>query len=308
MKKVVITGPSGAIGIALIQKCIIEGIEVLALCHKHSKRITNIPMHPLVKIMEIELDDLPNINVDNNSYDAFFHLGWEGTTGEARDDMLLQIKNIVYTIEAAKLAEKLGCKTFVGAGSQAEYGRHNGMLSPDEKTIPDSGYGMAKLCAGQMSRKICERTGMKHIWARIFSVYGPFDGAGSMVMSTITKMLKGEKCTFTKAEQNWDYIYSSDAANAIYVLAKKGKSGKTYCVGCGQARQLKEYIYQIRDGIDPNISVGIGELAYAEKQVMYLQADISTLMDDTGFEPRVDFKEGIGKTIKWVRETSATVL
>lgn len=52
-----------------------------------------------------------------------FHFGWMGTTGAARNDMDLQCRNIAYTIDAVRLAQRFGCKTFIGAGSQAEYGR-----------------------------------------------------------------------------------------------------------------------------------------------------------------------------------------
>ena len=42
MKKIAITGPTGAIGVALVNECITQGIEVYALCRKNSKRIHNI--------------------------------------------------------------------------------------------------------------------------------------------------------------------------------------------------------------------------------------------------------------------------
>lgn len=49
-KRVIITGPTGAVGMALIQKCINEKTEVLALCHKGSKRIAAIPKNPFVTV------------------------------------------------------------------------------------------------------------------------------------------------------------------------------------------------------------------------------------------------------------------
>ena len=55
MKRAVITGPTGAIGMALITQCIREGWEVLAVCHRGSARISSIPVHPRVKVLETEL-------------------------------------------------------------------------------------------------------------------------------------------------------------------------------------------------------------------------------------------------------------
>lgn len=104
--------------------------------------------------------------------DAFFHLAWAHTIGAGRNDMPAQIENIRYTIDAVRTAAAMGCRVFVGTGSQAEYGRVDGVLRADTPTNPENGYGMAKLCAGQMSRTEAAALGMDHVWARILSVYG----------------------------------------------------------------------------------------------------------------------------------------
>lgn len=198
--------------------------------------------------------------------------------------------------------QRLGCKKFIGSGSQAEYGRFEGNLNADVPANPENGYGIAKLCAGQMSRIACEQKGMEHIWTRILSIYGPYDGDRTMVMSTIGKLLDGEKPALTKGEQKWDFLYSMDAGYAMVLLGEKGVSGKTYCIGSGNAQPLIEYIKVIRDTIDPAAKLGVGEIPYGEKQVMYLCADISDLREDVGFEPQYSFEEGIRKTIEWYKE------
>ena len=97
----------------------------------------------------------------------------------------------------------------------------------------------------------------------------------------------------------WDYLYSEDAARALYLLGQKGRDGRTYCIGSGQARPLREYIEMLRDAINPALPLGIGEVPYGENQVMYLCADISDLTRDTGFVPEVTFEEGIRRTIEY---------
>lgn len=57
----------------------------------------------------------------------------------------------------------------------------------------------------------------------------------------------------------------------------------------------------MRNEINPKASLGIGEIPYAPKQVMYLCADITELTNDTGFQPQTDFIEGIRKTIDWIK-------
>ena len=187
------------------------------------------------------------------------------------------------------------------------------LLSPETPVFPENGYGMAKLCAGQMSRIRCQELGIKHVWVRILSVYGPFDGPNTMVSATLRKLLCGEHAAFTPAEQQWDYLYSEDAARALFLAAEHGKSGKIYVLGSGQIHPLREYIVRIREAVCERIdtlrvqegqnkylkagSVGIGELPYPKGQVMFLGADLTELTNDTGFVPEVDFEEGIRRTI-----------
>lgn len=302
MNRVVLTGPTGAIGIALIQFCIQKEVDIYAICRKNSKRKGNIPQNPLVHIIECDLDELRYINTDKlKKCDVFFHLGWDATIGDGRNNVELQLKNVQYTLDAADLAKRFGCSVFIGAGSQAEYGRQRGKINGSTAVFPENGYGIAKLCAGQMSRIVCQRLGICHIWARILSVYGPWDNERTMVISLIHKLLQGEKPALTKGEQKWDYLYSEDAARALFLLGEHGKDSKVYCVGSGTAVQLLDYIFEVRDAVNPNAELGIGEIPYGEQQIMHLCADIRELTEDTGFTPKVTFKEGIRNTIAWVK-------
>lgn len=303
MKKVIISGPTGAIGIALIQKLIEQDVHVAAVCHCGSKRIARIPVSDKVKVIECNLENLKSLpDILERDFDVFYHFGWACTVGDSRNNIDAQIKNIQYTLDAVEVARELGCRCFIGAGSQAEYGRYEGKLNSTVPTFPENGYGMAKLCAGQMSRIRCEQLGMEHIWTRILSVYGPYDGDNTMIISIIKKLLQGQKPSCTKGEQMWDYLYAKDAANAFYLLGEKGKSGKTYCLGSGVCISLAEYIEEIRKNVNPSLEVGFGDIPYGEKQVMYLCADITDLKNDIGFEPKYSFPVGIQETIKWVKE------
>ena len=301
MKNVLITGPTGAVGVSLINELIENGIHVTAVCRPNSKRINAIPHHDLVDVVECSLDQLKMLgNRLTHDYDVFYHFAWDGTYGEARQDLYLQTQNIIYTLDAVHLASEIGCKVFIGAGSQSEFGHVEGILHPDLPCNPDNWYGIAKLDAGRVSRLECKKLGIRHEWCRIVSLYGPYDGQYTMVMSGIIKMLKGERPQYTKGEQIWDYIYSKDAAKAFRLVAQKGKDGAIYCLGTGQTRTLREFILSIRDAIDPGLEIGIGEIDYYPNQVMHLEADISNLMEDTGFSPQYTFEEGIRETIEWV--------
>lgn len=299
----VITGATGMIGLALISYLLKQQIEVLAIIRPNSSKGAHLPKNPLLKVEECDLACLKGLQEKGfGRYDAFFHLGWDSTFGENRNDMYLQNLNIRYTLDSVELAMKLGCHVYVGAGSQAEYGQSLSKLGPDTPTFPQNGYGMAKLCAGQMSRVMCEGYGIRHEWARILSIYGPYDNPNTMIMTGIKDFLEGKRPVFTKGEQLWDYLYVEDCVRALHFIAQKGKPSQIYTIGSGEVRTLGEYINIIRDLSNPLAELGLGERPYADNQVMHLQADISKLSEDTGFVPQICFEEGIENTIFWVKE------
>ena len=302
ISRAVITGPTGAIGTALCLELAKNGIRVFAVCRPGSSRIDAIPKHENITVVFCDAAQLQELQeLIPGGADAFFHFAWAHTIGAGRNDMPAQIQNIQYTIDAVRVAAALGCKVFLGAGSQAEYGRVEGVLKPSTPCFPENGYGMAKLCASQMSRVEAEKLGIEHIWMRILSVYGPGDGATTMISSVICQLLDGREPALTEGIQQWDYLYSDDAARAFYLAAKHGVNGKVYPLGSGKAMPLKTYIERLRDTSDPVLPLGFGRIPYGPLQVMYLQADISELSEDTGFIPCTDFAEGIRKTIDWFK-------
>ena len=312
-----ITGATGTIGMALVRKCIEDDNEAVLLVNPKSARLARIPDDPHVRVIKCGLDDLAGASSDSlglemlsetglpapTSYaDVFIHLAWGGTFGDARNDKALQDRNYEYSLDAVRLAGRLGCSVFVGAGSQAEYGRVSGMLRADTPPDPENEYGRAKLRASSATQDLCRQLGIRHIWPRILSIYGPYDGENTMVMSVISQLLAGKRPALTAGEQMWDYLYADDAASALMLLAEKGRDGGIYPIGSGTARPLREYIEIIRDEIDPALELGFGEVPYGPKQVMHLCADISDLCKDTGFTPRIGFEEGIRRTIEFVKQ------
>ncbi|MBQ3940424.1 MAG: NAD(P)-dependent oxidoreductase [Oscillospiraceae bacterium] len=304
IRSAVITGPTGAIGTALCRRLLREDIPVYAVVRPDSPRTANLPQHPLLRVIPCgitELDRLPE-RLPAADADAFFHLAWTDTTGSGRNNMKAQTGNIRAAIDAAAAAKALHCKVFVFAGSQAEYGRVSGVLTPDTPCFPENGYGMAKLCAGAMTRTDCEAAGIDHIHLRVLSVYGIHDGAGSMISTVIRKLLAGETPQLTAGEQRWDYLYADDAAEAFFLAARDGRSGAVYPLGSGQAMPLRRYVEALRDCINPALPLGFGAIPYSDKQVMHLQADISALTADTGFLPSYDFARGIAETVAYYRQ------
>ncbi len=297
IRSAVVNGPLGTVGMALVRNLIDKGIRTWAICYPGDPRISNLPEKAEIVEMDMrQIEKLPEMI--HEKVDAFFHLAWMGTIGPGRNDAEIQTENIRCAIAAAKAAQNLGCRVFAGVGSQAEHGRIEGLVKADSPCNPLNGYGIAKLCAGQMTRLTCGQLGLDHVWARILSAYGPGDGPLSVIPTILDKLLKGEKPSLTKGEQLWDFCFSGDVAEALYRMAEYGKDGKIYPIGSGKVRPLKEYFEITRDAVNPELPLGIGELEYNPYQVMHLQADLTPLQEDTGFEPRTSFEEGIRITLE----------
>lgn len=303
MKRIALIGATGAVGTALLEKCIKYGTEAYVFVRPDSKRKKRIPQGPGIHCIPCGMEAMRTLDTGSiPPVDVFYFFAWAGTYGEeARNNMDVQAANIQYAVDAVRLAERLHCTAYIGAGTQAEYGRTEGILSPDTSCNPENGYGMAKLCAGQMSRIECKKRGIRHVWARIVSIYGPGDGDHSMVSCAIRDCISGRVPQFTEGRQLWDYLYSGDAGEAFYRMGKAGRDGAVYVLGSGKTRKLREFIEILCRAANPEIMPVFGTVPYMDKQVMHLQADISSLTADTGFVPEVSFEDGIRQTVEWMK-------
>lgn len=302
IRRAIISGATGVVGSALVEELIKRGVQPLVLLHPGSPRNAFLEADERILKCECSLDGLKTLrNEWGRPFDAFFHLAWEGTTGEARYDTMLQYKNVGYTLDAVKAARRMGCGLFIGVGSQAEYGETNADLKERMPTLPTTAYGAAKLAAGHLSRMYAQEYGLCHIWVRLLSVYGPHGDENSMVTSAIRSFLRKERKAFTPGEQLWDYLYSGDAAEALLLIAEKGTSGKTYVLGSGDARPIKDYARMIAKLMQTDLLAGIGDLPYPDNQVAKLCADTEDLVQDIGWLSHTTFEVGLRKTIAFER-------
>lgn len=302
VKKAVITGGSGPVGLALIQRLLKENIKILLFQRKDSVRNKYLPESELIHIEYCALEELEEYIPQEKDYDVFFHLGWANTTKAMRDDIEAQSKNVPYSCAAVDVAYKLGCSTFIGVGSQAEYGRKKEPLSGKLLCEPESAYGVMKLCACYTTRILCKRYNMRHMWVRILSGYGLYDNMNSMLISNILNSLQGKPLEFSRGEQIWDFVHMDDIANALLLLAQKGHDNTIYTVGSGEARPLRDYMEILCRKLGESVESGLGKIPYSEYQVMHLEADISDLKEDVGWEPEISFEKGIGEVIEFYRE------
>lgn len=305
MNAVIITGATSMLGIAAIYECIKNKVKVIALLRKDSSRKKRLPQSEFLSVIECDLSELSKIDIPPNKYDVFYHFGWCFTDRTTRDDPLLQNENIKYTLDAVQLAHKYGCKKFLGAGSQAEYGFHNEMITEETPVTPDTCYGYAKYAAGRLAEKLCNKLGIICIWTRIFSVYGKYDRANTMIPYAIRQYINNEIAQFSSGKQMWDFLFEEDAGRYFFLLGEKVQQSTIVNVASGDVRPLRNYIEDMANELNSRDinKMFRYEMASAENKLLNgISPNVNRLRGITGYTPRVGFSEGIRKILVYHEE------
>ena len=250
--KFVITGASGFLGVDICKELLRQGHQINAVCRKESKGLDNLPKNDSLSIVWADLNHLNDIPSQVNHADVFIHLAWQGTVSGGRFNPELQAENIQNAFTAMRVAKQIGCKLFVDAGSQAEYGTVTETITEETPCNPFSDYGKAKLQVWNEGKVLCQELGLRYIHLRIFSVYGENDHSYTLVMSLIQKMLRNEPMDLSPCTQNWNYIYSEDAARLIvglcsYAINKSDFVAEVYNIASDDTRLLKEFVERMKE-------------------------------------------------------------
>lgn len=304
-KSVIITGATGMIGSSLIKLLVDAGYHINAIVRPNSAKLSNIVSSDNVEIIECDVNNLAQLESKGLRGDIFYHFGWDGVFGDDRSNVIKQESNVHNTLSALALAASSGCKKFIIAGSQAEYGLQTTPLSCSTIAMPITPYGIAKKAAFELGCIYGKQLGVQVCSGRILSAYGIGDNHYTMVMNLLSNLMAGKTCDLTSGEQIWDYIYSEDVARAFLMIGERGVDGKAYPVGSGNGRPLKEYINIIYDKVgNSSAKLNFGAIKLGDTAIKHLVADISELTADTGFLPQHTFSDGIVKTIEWIKATN----
>lgn len=304
MKKILVTGANGFVGRHLLKVLSTKNIEIIAVVRNESSDVSGIEELQGVRIVYCDMNhisDLPH-KVDERDIDSCIHLAWEGATGNRRGDYTIQIQNIQNTLALCKVVAEMNISTFIGIGTLAEKDVNN-YISMDGST-PNlvANYGIAKLSAHYFTKTLCKELGIKHIWCQLSNVYGPEDKTNNFINFAIRKMLMGERAAFTTGEQMYDFVYIDDVAKAIYCVLMKGIEDRTYYVGSCHQRKLKEFIKIIRNSIDPEIELFLGEIPFNGVCLPDEEFSCKKLCEDTGYMADTEFELGVRKTIASIKE------
>lgn len=284
--RTLITGATGFIGGALCREMLLAGHEVTAVVRPGSPKRAKLPAG--IAVVELDLHGLAELQ---GGYDVFYHLAWNGSSGDARDDFNIQQTNIGYTVDAVRAAKRCGCRRFVGAGSQAEYGVVKGICTEETAPDPFTFYGAAKLAAYHMGKILAGGLGLSFVWPRIYSVYGVGENY-TVISYVMDALLKGEEPALTTCENYWDFLYISDCTAALRLLGEHEDAGGIYNVSFGSPRRLREFIEIVRNVVELPGKLHFGARPSNPLRTFWLEPNTSRLRD-IGFEPGIAFVAGI---------------
>lgn len=301
MKRALVTGASGFLGAALVERLVHAGVEVLVLHRPRADLWRLRPVQGRYRELVADLREPASYRdaLIRARPDTVFHLAWTGVGSRHRDEWVQVEGNLHATLALVMEAADAGCAHFIGAGSQAEYGPQNRALDEQAPTRPTTLYGAAKLSAYHLASRLTAQRGMRFAWLRVFSTYGPKDNPGWMLPTLIQTLLHRGRPTLTAGEQRWDYLHVADAVEAFYRVGATPEAVDAFNLGSGEARPLRQVIELIRDRIDPSLPLGFGEVPYRPDQVMWLQADTRRLESVTGWRVGRTLEEGLADTIAW---------
>ncbi|MDR2884070.1 MAG: NAD(P)-dependent oxidoreductase [Deferribacteraceae bacterium] len=299
MQTVVVTGANGFIGSAVVKELLSHDVYVIAVSRKSS----NLPKDKNLQFIPLDMKDMHQLKelINGKTPDIFYHFAWDGSAGEARADMSMQLLNVQYTVEAVKIASELGCKRFVGAGSIMEKEAYSSTMAQGNKPGRGDIYGTAKLAAHCMSKSVAASCGVEHVWAVITNAYGCGEVSPRFVNTTIRKIINNEPLSFTAGTQNYDFVYIDDVALAFYRIGEGGKPFNEYTIGSSKAQPLRNFVVEMCSRLCPEREPNFGDMPFTGVALPLSDFNCENTSKDTGFKATTSFAEGTYRTMEWLK-------
>lgn len=298
--KAIVTGANGFLGKTLVKTLLAKNYEVIALDVKFDDELMLNKYVTCINVAGVEILSLKD-KIKYDYYDCFFHLAWVGTSGPARADYNLQLNNVKMACDYISLCKEIGCKRIVYASSINEMETYEYLQSDNIEPSGGYIYGTGKLAAHLMGETVAKNLGIEFIPVIITNIYGAGEKSARMIYTSVKKLINGEHCSFTEGFQMYDFIYLTDAINSIVAVSEKGKAFNRYYIGSGNPKPLREFLLEMKEIVEPNATLGLGDIPFKGANISYNQFDLKKVERDTGYKNKVSFKEGIKLTADYIR-------
>ncbi len=305
---VLVTGGAGFIGSHLVDRLCREGHRVRVLDNFATGRRENLAAMPDgVELVEGDVQSYEQVHRCVSGCELVFHeAAVPSVPRSVRDPLTSHAANVTGTLNVLLSARDEGVRRVVFASSSSTYGA-NRELPAREQTpaLPISPYAVGKLAAEGYCRAFFEVYGLETVALRYFNIFGPrqdpLSEYAAVIPRFITSMLEGRSpVVYGDGEQSRDFTYVDNAVAANLLAADaEGVAGQTFNIACGATISLNALLEELGE------ITGTGIAAVHEEprpgDVRNSLADISRAREALGYEPEIDLREGLSRTVDSLR-------
>ena len=309
MKKILVTGGAGFIGSHLCKKLIEDGNDVLCVDNYFTgtkKNINELFSNPYFEMVRHDICFPLYVEVDE-----IYNLACPASPIHYQFDPVQTTKTSVHgAINMLGMAKRLNAKIFQASTSEV-YG--DPKIHPQKEDYwgnvnpigPRSCYDEGKRCAETLFFDYYRQHKLNIKVARIFNTYGPrmLHNDGRVVSNFIIQSLKGKDITiFGNGNQSRSFCYVDDLIDVIekFMATEKGFTGPLN-IGNPNEFTMIELAEIILDLTNSKSKIVFNKLP--EDDPKKRQPDISIAKQELGWEPKIELKEGIIKTIEYFEST-----
>jgi UDP-glucose 4-epimerase len=313
LAKFLVTGAAGFIGRSIAATLLARGESVRGIDSFITGKRANLAGLEAMEFLEGDLRDAETCARACAGVEVVFHEAALASVPRSVADPVTTNECCVgATLNLLVAARAAGVRRVIYAGSSSVYGeaptlpKHEAMLP-----APISPYAVAKLAGEHYLSTFTRVYGLETVTLRYFNVFGPYQDPASHYSGVLAifcrKMLAGEQPTiYGDGEQSRDFTYIDNVVhgNLLGAQAPAEKvSGKMMNLATGTRITLNRTFAILRE-----LTGYSGEPAYAPVRSGDIRdslADIELARELLGFEPTVDFSEGLRRTVEWYRAAGA---
>jgi nucleoside-diphosphate-sugar epimerase len=276
--KILVTGASGFIGKNFLEST------------KHTELFTlstsNICSDKIYKHFVGNLNDTSFFqSVLKERFDVIVHLAWIGLPQRT---FSFNSQNASLYNSIMRLVSESETPKNVFIGSCLEYGSLTGEVSETSKGLEIDDFGKTKLGLCEMAQK----SEISYDWLRLFYTYGPHQHSNSLINSIQRDLLRGNQITLNSPSLTHDFIYIKDVVELIDLICSVESSNSIYNVGSGMPTSTGQVANTICNLLNQ-------KPIFAESQQEALTANISKVVNSTGWHPKFTLQDGIKATLSW---------
>jgi nucleoside-diphosphate-sugar epimerase len=227
-----------------------------------------------------------------------------------QDPLTSNATNVTGTLNVLLAARDAGVRRVVFASSSSVYGANPELPKREDMTpLPISPYATAKLACEGYCRSLGEVYGLETVSLRYFNVFGPRQDPRSqyaaVVPNFLAALMEGRPPTiYGDGEQSRDFTYVDNAVDAtLLAMDAEGIAGQVFNVSCGVRVTVNQLLDELRDLLDSDLEPDRGPPRAGE--IRHSLADNTRAREAMGYEPSVDLREGLTRTLEFFQEAAA---